>query len=87
MVVGHSSIKGSLMSSRKKPRRGAGRSEGKSSRPVEAGDAAPEKDVEGQIEIPIGTPVSADEMQRLKKAAERHSVPDDEEGRTQSDAT
>ena len=74
------------MSTRKKPRTGAGGTDGRSSRPPEVDDEESETQVE-EFEIPIGTPVPADELRRLKKAAERHSDRRDETGPTQSDST
>jgi hypothetical protein len=73
------------MTKRKKPRTGAGKAEGKPSRPTEPTAPDSETQADEQIEIPIGTPVSAEEFRRLKRAAEQHSDRDDEEGRTQSD--
>ena len=73
------------MSTRKKPRTGAGGTGGKSSRPAEPGGAESEAQVE-EFEIPISTPVPADELRRLKKAAEQHSDRHDEKGTTQSDS-
>lgn len=73
------------MSTRKRPRTGAGGTGGRSSRPAEPDGAESEAPVE-EFEIPIGTPVPAEELQRLKKAAEQHRDRHDEKGTTQSDS-
>ncbi|MGW4399383.1 hypothetical protein ACWEHA_29195 [Amycolatopsis nivea] len=57
------------MSEPEGPRSGAGREEGAESGP--AGENAPAEPETG-YEIPIGMPVPAAEMERLKAAAERH---------------
>lgn len=65
------------MSDQEWPRSGAGRGEGAESGPVEPSADEPSAEEAsdestGDIEIPIGMPMSTAEIARLKAAAERH---------------
>jgi len=69
-----------------KPKRGSGAAGGSEARPTEQGAArdAP-KPHDGTTEIPQGLPVSPEEFQRLKRAAERPQTDPDPGGEDEDD--
>jgi len=67
-------------------KRGPGAAEGSETRPSEQGAEhdAPER-TEGTTEIPQGLPVSPEEFQRMKRAAERPRTDPDPNGEDEDD--
>jgi hypothetical protein len=66
---------------------GEGGAEGVSSGRAESGEDEAVREDEGHIEMPLGMPVTPEEIARLKAAAERHRDQDEDEPPAQSDSS